>query len=84
MQINKSKVVHVIITDNSQKTEINHHCSDDITDFLEYSNILSYKIYIKYHKLGIFFCFLSCIHLFKTNILHKCYCVFLEIMVTFS
>ena len=57
MQINKSKVVHVIITDNSQKTEINHHCSDDITDFLEYSNILSYKIYIKNHKLGIFFVF---------------------------
>lgn len=76
MQINKSKVVHEIITDNSQKTEINHLCSDDITDYLEYSNIPFYNIYVKNHKLSNFYCFLSCIYLFKTNILHKCYCFF--------
>ena len=52
MQLNKSKVVSEIITDNSQKTEINNLYFDDITDYLEYSNILSYKIYIKNHKLG--------------------------------
>ena len=35
MQLNKSKVVNEIITNISQKTEINHICYDDIIDYLE-------------------------------------------------